>query len=714
MKRLSGEKTGSKIGLLKNSFILFFLILSNLTFSQIPINGFCYRNDFLLPKDYVGIISADLNFNNNNEIILYSPSLKHIGIYSGTLNGSAVFNELPIKSEISQLKKIKNKEGYNNLFAAVERKQRKVSFFSIYLDSLSEKLTDISFDSYPENIINVDIDLNGNDEVLVCGSAFDGLSVLFRADGGIGERKIAAGTSFSEAVFIDINDDGFPDIAAFDIFDNSLRLFTNNTRGIFREVRTIPFKAKVNSLASYDLNNDGLPDLIYSIGKQIEILFGDFQSAFKKKIFLKIEGEPSSIQSGDFNGDKIPDLAYLISGSTVSIIFGKNGLEFFEPIPYLKNSSLASFVRFKYGSSNNLACLMESGELMVISLSNASVPDMKISLGIDAGAVKKFDYGNDGIHDIAFVDEFDNSLKLLVNNISGIPVKFYSIPLAEDHNEIKVDEFFSFRKIFYCYSNRSPLLEIFRYNFNTDRINRKQLYAPGELLDVSFQRIDSSFVNIYVLYNKNKKMYLGKFENRDVSITFREYPFIDRNVSSAKLYILNEPVVYYWKSEADKLEFNSGHIKSGPNELATHLTVPVTKETSINMYGADKFDNEYPFLVSIVQSESENYLAVVSDDKISVSKQFNNLEENKKTEFGNGFFGETSIKGIINFTVNSLNDGYINKLIYQQNENSYSLSKMFAAKSVSDYFIARLDKKNYFLIYSNKEESCISIRSLKK
>jgi len=209
-------------------------------------------------------------------------------------------------------------------------------------------------------------------------------------------------------------------------------------------------------------------------------------------------------------------------------------------------------------------------------------------------------------------------------------------------------------------------------------------------------------------------MYLGKFENRDVSITFKEYPFIDRNVSSARLYILNEPVVYYWKSESEKLIFNSVHIKSGRNEFATHLSVPVTNETTVNMYGADKYGNEYPFLVSIVQSESENYLAVASADKISITKQFNDLEENQKTEFGNGFFGETSIKGIINFTVNSLNDGYINKLIYQQNENSYALRKMFAAQNVSDYFIARLDKKNYFLIYSNKEESCISIHSLKK
>ncbi|MCZ7614097.1 MAG: hypothetical protein M5T52_11345 [Ignavibacteriaceae bacterium] len=128
---------------------------------------------------------------------------------------------------------------------------------------------------------------------------------------------------------------------------------------------------------------------------------------------------------------------------------------------------------------------------------------------------------------------------------------------------------------------------MFRYNFRTDKLNRKQLYAPGELLDVAFQRIDSSFVNIFVLYEKNAKMYLGKFENRDVSITFKEYPFIDRNVIAAELFITDEPVVYYWKSENDKLEFNSAVIKSGPHEFKTHLIVPKTSETQVDLYGAD-------------------------------------------------------------------------------------------------------------------------------
>jgi hypothetical protein len=714
MRRLPGERIGSEAGRLKNSFIIFFLIFPALSFSQVPLNGFCFRNDFTIPTGFSQIISADLNSNGSSELIFYSSALKHIGVLSGVPKEETVFKEFKIKFEVSQLKQLNNKTGSKNLFAVVERKLRKISIVNIFTDSLSEKLAEISFDSYPENIVAGDIDLDGMEEILVYGSGFDGLSVLYRAEGGIGERKIVTGTSFSEAVFIDLNDDGFKDIAAFDILDNSLRFFVNNTSGIFRSTRTIPYSEKITTLESFDLNNDNLAEIIYAINNRLEILYGDYQSPFKRKKIMKLGDKPTSLIIGDFNGDKFPGIIYSVSNNILNVAFGKSGQEFCEPIPLMKKTSLLDFTQFKSGYKNHIACLTQEGELIVFSSGNFTGQNQNISIAAEAKAIKKFDYENDGIPDIALIDNYDNLLKLVLNNSSGVPAKYYSIPLAEDHTEILVDEFFSFRKIFYCYSKGTPLLEVFRYNFKTEKLNRKQLYAPGELLDVAFQRIDSSFVNIYVLYNKNSKMYLGKFENREVSITFKEYPFIDRNVSAAELFILDEPVVYYWKSESERIDFNSVIVKYGPHEFKSHLSVPKTDETQVDHFGADFFDNEYPSIVSIVQSDSQDYLIVVTSGKVNISKQIKEFNENTELEFGRAFFGEISIKGIINFTVNSSNDNYINKLVYRQNEKSNVLNQMFAAENVSDYFFARLDRKNYFLVYSNSKEGYISIRSLKK
>jgi len=714
MKRLSGEKTDSKICQLKNSFIFFVLFFSSLSYSQIPINGFCFQKNYSLPKDYQGVISADLNSNGNDELIFYSTISKRIGIYTGVPGDTVELKEFQLNSEISQLKQLKHKTGNNNLFAAVERRLRKISLMYISLDSIDAGKSKIEFDSYPENIFTGDIDLNGTEEILVSGSGFDGLSILFRSTGGIGERKIIVGTSFSEAIFVDVNDDGYPDVLAFNILENSLQFFINNTNGIFRLSRSIQYSEKINLLQSLDLNKNGVQDIIYAVGNRIEILLGDAQGSYNSKYSIKLDDRPFAINFGDFNGDRLFDIAVGVSKDLLNILFGKNGTEFHETIPYLKNSSLAAFTTLKYKNTDNISCLIKSGELIVLNSEKELGTDMKITLGIQAGAVKKFDYPNDGIPDISFVDEYDNSLKILLINKAGIPSRLYNFPLADDHKEILVDEFFRFRKFFYCYTKGAPLLEVFRYNFDKGRLERKQLYAPGEILDVALQRIDSTFVNIYLVYTKHSKLYLGKFENKDLSVTFREYPFIDRNVSSAELFIGDEPEVYYWNSERDSFHFKKVNIKSGPNYFKSYFEIPKSNGTKIILYGADNYSSEYPTVVSLVQNESENYLLVIASDKFTISNQILSSAEKNGKEFSAGFFGETSIKGITNFTLYSSDDNYINKLVYREKERTFSLNQMFAAENVSDYFFARLDRKNYFLVYSNKKEGYLSITSLKK
>jgi len=165
---------------LKNSFIIFILFFPSLSYCQIPINGFCFQKNYSLPKDYQGIISADLNSNGNDELIFYSTISKRIGIYTGIPGDSVELKEFQLNSEISQLKQLKDKTGNNNLFAAVERKLRKVSLLYISLDSLDASKSKIEFDSYPENIFTGDINLNGTEEILVSGRVL--MACLFSLD----------------------------------------------------------------------------------------------------------------------------------------------------------------------------------------------------------------------------------------------------------------------------------------------------------------------------------------------------------------------------------------------------------------------------------------------------------------------------------------------------------------------------------------------------
>ncbi len=571
----------------------------------------------------------------------------------------------------------------------------------------------IEFDSYPENIFTGDVDLDGKEEILVSGSGFDGLSIISRANDGIGESKIVTGTSFSEAIFIDFNNDSYPDVLAFNILDNSLQFFSNNTKGIFRLSRSVQYSEKISFLQTRDLNNDGIYDIIYAIGNYIEILIGDFQTTFKNKRTVKLEEKPTGIAFGDFNADKLLDLSYSLAKGTMNILFAKNDSDFYESITYLKNSTSGPIAKFKFGDRDNIASLLETGEISVITSVKELGKALKLVPAIQAGAVKKFDYGNDNISDISFVDEYDNYLKLFLLNKSGIPSSLYYFPVAENHKEIIVDDFYNQMKTFYCYIEGTPLLEVFKYNFRTNELNRKQLYAPGEILDLNLQRVDSSLVNIFLVYNKQSKLHLGKFENRDLSITFKEYPFIDRNVSLAKIRIKDEPEVFYWKSERDTLYLKVADIEPGPNILKTYFKIPKSNELEINLYGANKYYTEYPSVVSFVQNLSEKYIFVFSGSRFSMSTQFFNNQLDVKKEFGRGFFGETTTKGIINFTVNTVDDYYINTMIYSDKGKKYLLSKTISADNVYDYFFIKPDQKNYYLVFSNTKGELL-ITSVKK
>jgi len=712
MRRLSGGITDSKADLLKCSFILLLIFCPSISFSQIPINGFCSGKNFNLSKGYSSVLSADINSTAGDELIFYSSTAKRIGIYSGVPNDDALFVEQPFNYETSQLKKLKGYSKETSLFAGVERKKRKIFLLEISANSTLTINQQIEFDSYPENIFTGDINADGKDEILISGSGFDGLSILNIADSGIGERKISSGVSFSEAVFIDFSDDGYLDIIAFDILENSLKFFVNNTKGAFKQTRSIRYSEKISFLKMTDFNNDGLNDLVYSRSNFIEILFGDYQGIFKDKLTIKLDQKPAALITGDFNLDKSQDIAYSLPAGTVNILFSNKDQDFYESVTYLRRDSILAVSKFILGGKDNLAVLSESGKLDVISSIKNLDDNIKIVPAIFAGAIKKFDVGKDNIPDICFIDEYDNYLKIFISNGEGIPDKLYYFPVAEDYKEILVGDFFKNVKTFYCYSEGIPLIEVFKYNFEEESLSRKQLYAPGEILDVNLQRVDSSLVNIFLVYNKQSKLHLGKFENREQSITFREYPFIDRNISDAKIRIKDEPEIFYWREENDTLYFKTADIEAGPNILKTYFKISRSENLMINLYAANFYNSSYPTVVSFVQKEDENSVLLFSGNQFRKSTPIIEGDLVQNVKFGRGFFGDIRNAGIINFTINSIDDDYIYTLSFNDQDSNYHLKPLVFKENISDYIFMNLKQKSY-LVYSNKTGE-LSISLLQK
>jgi len=176
---------------------------------------------------------------------------------------------------------------------------------------------------------------------------------------------------------------------------------------------------------------------------------------------------------------------------------------------------------------------------------------------------------------------------------------------------------------------------------------------------------------------------------------------------------MDEPEVFYWKSERDTFYFKMVDIEPGPNIYKTYFDIPNTDKLSINLYGANTYYENYPTVVSFIQNESEKYILAFSGNKLSITKKFFSTPNDIREEFGRGRFSDIVMKGIINFSINTQDDDYIYTLIYNEKEKNYVLNPTIKALDAYDYFFLKPDQKNYYLVYSNKEGELL-LKSIKK
>ena len=121
-------------------------------------------------------------------------------------------------------------------------------------------------------------------------------------------------------------------------------------------------------------------------------------------------------------------------------------------------------------------------------------------------------------------------------------------------------------------------------DFENQTIERKQLYSPGDIQDLKVKQVDSTLINIFITYNNGNRFVLGKFEYRKLSVTFKQYPFVDRNVLHSELIAAEEPIIYYWKEHFDTLYYKKAVIKTGPNEYKNIIHLPKTDQVVFSSY----------------------------------------------------------------------------------------------------------------------------------
>lgn len=706
-RHLKGGNTDLRTGRSYSFFILFLILSQNIS-AQIPINGFCEYSSYQVPSGYERFLPADINNDSYSDIILYSSSKKKIAVITELNDGNnMVINEFPVPFEISQLEPLKDKDRY----VFTSRQNRLLGLLKISGNEKPELISKLEFDSFPKNINVGDVNNYGIEEFLITGSGFDGISLIYQYKGRLGESKIVGGSSFCFSTLIDLSNDGFYDFVACNLLESSLQFFSNDGEGNFNLMRSLSSDTKLYDINSYNIDNDKFEDLVVSNTGSITILYGDFQSSYKEKVVIQVEHIPEEVLPGDFNQDGLIDLAYVdYTNGTLSVIFGNGGREFYEEVLYRKMNGLTDV----HQSNNALWFLSDDGQIFSIERFNGFTKNVNFVPAVYPTAIQHFDYAADGVTDISFIDSYTSELNLLIRNKKGMPSLYYSVPISADHKEIITEVTTSGDNIFYCFTKGNMLVEIIKTNFENETIERKQLYSPGNIQDLKVKRVDSTLTNIFITYNSTNRFVLGKFEYRDLSITFKQYPFVDKNVLHSELIDAEEPIIYYWKEHSDTLYYKKAVIKTGPNEYENIIHLPKTDSTVFSSISANLLNNGSSNVISIIGSGKSDFTLVSDYWKPDVScslifPEWLNIKDENQLFFS---FINSGYRNIL--AVYSPEQKSLSKVDLSNKSKRLNFTKLIDSVDAADFFIESIFPGNYHFVFSNKHEGCISLIQLEK
>ena len=188
----------------------------------------------------------------------------------------------------------------------------------------------------PTAIATADINGDGNADLIVSqeDSSGNGQIVIFfgNGDGTFTQSSsiISVASIASEIVPADLNGDGKMDLVLAGVGQSGITILLGNADGTFTSIAGPGPSAEASAggvaLAVADLNNDGIPDLVFRApsSSALTVFLGNGDGTFTEAPESpNVNEEIGNFAIGDFNQDGIPDIAYVLPNTTaVGVLFG--------------------------------------------------------------------------------------------------------------------------------------------------------------------------------------------------------------------------------------------------------------------------------------------------------------------------------------------------------------------------------------------------------
>lgn len=712
MKKLfKGEKIGFRTGLKQLSLLFACFSLNYSVFPQIPINGFCSLESYSVPAGFRNIIAIGGGVSNNNDFVFYSPELNKICIAEyGDKKYVTKIISTP-GNGFSNILYLKQNRDKKDQYVFASRRNRVVGCFEFSRSNRIKITAELKFDSYPGNICTADIDNDGNSEILVSGDAFRGLSLLALNKYEISELKIAENDSYGEAIFADISNDGYKDIAAFNLFTGEIEIFYNDLSLNFRKVGSIEEKGNVENLSSFDINKDFYPDIIYCSNKSIKILKGDYQSAYDSSAVLVTKYLPHRYSIADFNGNRFLDIAYIdtIQGM-LSIFFAKGSSGFYPEVLY-HSGVLVDLTSIKAKGNTKLGLIDRQGKLSIISRIASPMKELIFVPAVKPGAVSFFPSGN-SITGFGYIDEVMQEIILIKNSDNNIPSVYYSFPVSDNHKELLIKSFDPYTYEIFSYTTGKKLFETTNIDLEKNRYDSNQLYTWGAIDEIKIGR-ENDATQIYTAYNVNNKLRICEYEYHDFRYTVREYDSFNENIISPLLILNKNVLIYYWQANEDSLYQFYSDFRSDISNIYRVGTIIRKEFPGVNAILQSELSYEPLRTVSFLVSDDTLYSVVTGKSffkilDIAINENDYNINGDQILNF------EQKGNNIFNAVHYSESNQNFLRIEVNLNTNKVSQKELFKAPEILGFARQKLSDGKEYLIYSQQEEGKLILKQLEK
>ncbi|MCX7798592.1 MAG: VCBS repeat-containing protein [Melioribacter sp.] len=689
---------------MKVKLFLFISFLTSTLLAQVPINGFCKFRQFPTKENYFKIFAADINNNGWRDVILTRSDQKGYLIqfwlenkFTSTLERKINFSITDLKLESTLSKGIKK-------YVLLSRSDRILSTGTFSSNGVFQPFSKVKLSGYASNFDIDDVDNDRKNEILIYGSNYNGLSIFSESKGKLYESlTLEPKKLFSYANFIDLDYDGFKDIAAVDFLKNSILFFYNNRAGDFREIRAININEEIKQFKTVDVNSDGFADLIYVSNNKFIVFKGDSVSSFVKKIEIECPYIPDKYEIFDFNGDGFNDIAFVnVATGSLYIIYAKNSEYFYEPILYLKRKGIVDFQAFVDRGGRKILMIDTNGKLYLIDKVLTITDNLAISIQSKPSHIGNFSYMFNKMNGIYFIDEDDLSLNIFIGTKGNYFEQYYKVPISLAYNKTIVEEVQSEEVIFYCYKTGRHEIEIIKVNFEINSINRRILYTKGKIVELKIVSDKSKEQQtIFALIKMNNILYLESFEFRNFRYVNSVFYEISKNAEAASFSLNVSKEIYFYTKSNNVVYLNKivyDNKLNPPINISTYiLSDPMNYFIEIKSF-SNQYDIDRP-IVGIIKDAIETKIILIKSGNFR-TVQISNFFPEKDFLFYEKFNDTENVymydrtKGIIkiislgkNFHLSKMNDFFVSTTINNYISISVTDKILIAYTDYSDNLI---------------------------